>query len=84
MDMKVDTQFGGRGVYWNVPDGHQWEMLTVSYARAAPPGGLKLRAARRRACAPRWCRRGWPGSPSVGSFSKYFGRGSITASRAAS
>ena len=33
MDMKVDTQFGGRGLYWNVPEGHQWEMLTVSYAR---------------------------------------------------
>jgi catechol 2,3-dioxygenase-like lactoylglutathione lyase family enzyme len=33
MDMKVDTQFGGRGIYWNEPDGHQWEMLTVSYAR---------------------------------------------------
>lgn len=33
VDRKVDTQFGGRGVYWNVPDGHQWEMLTVSYAR---------------------------------------------------
>ena len=32
-DMKIDTQFGGRGIYWNVPDGHQWEMLTVSYAR---------------------------------------------------
>jgi hypothetical protein len=32
--MDVDTQFGGRGVYWNDPDGHQWEMLTVSYARA--------------------------------------------------
>ncbi len=33
MDMKFDTQFGGRGIYWNEPDGHQWEMLTVSYAR---------------------------------------------------
>jgi catechol 2,3-dioxygenase-like lactoylglutathione lyase family enzyme len=33
VDRKVDTQFGGRGIYWNVPDGHQWEMLTVSYAR---------------------------------------------------
>lgn len=33
MDMRVDTQFGGRGIYWNVPEGHQWEMLTVSYAR---------------------------------------------------
>jgi hypothetical protein len=33
VDGKVDTQFGGRGVYWNEPEGHQWEMLTVSYAR---------------------------------------------------
>jgi catechol 2,3-dioxygenase-like lactoylglutathione lyase family enzyme len=33
VDMQVDTQFGGRGIYWNVPEGHQWEMLTVSYAR---------------------------------------------------
>lgn len=33
VDGQVDTQFGGRGVYWNVPEGHQWEMLTVSYAR---------------------------------------------------
>jgi len=33
VDHAVDTQFGGRGLYWNVPDGHQWEMLTVSYAR---------------------------------------------------
>ncbi len=33
MDGKIDTQFGGRGVYWNQPEGHQWEMLTVSYAR---------------------------------------------------
>lgn len=35
MDMQVSTQFGGRGIYWNAPEGHQWEMLTVSYAR--PP-----------------------------------------------
>lgn len=33
VDRQVDTQFGGMGVYWNEPDGHQWEMLTVSYAR---------------------------------------------------
>jgi hypothetical protein len=33
VDSSVDTSFGGRGLYWNVPDGHQWEMLTVSYAR---------------------------------------------------
>jgi hypothetical protein len=34
MDMKINMEYGGRMVYWNVPDGHQWEMLTVSYARA--------------------------------------------------
>lgn len=33
MDMQVSTAFGGRGIYWNQPDGHQWEMLTASYAR---------------------------------------------------
>jgi len=32
-DMLVNTHYGGRMVYWNEPDGHQWEMLTVSYAR---------------------------------------------------
>ena len=36
-DGQVSTQFGGRGLYWNEPDGHQWEMLTVSYARQTPP-----------------------------------------------
>ena len=33
VDMKVNTQHGGRIVYWNKPDGHVWEALTVSYAR---------------------------------------------------
>ena len=33
VDFRVDPQWGN--VYWNEPDGHQWEMLTVSYAR--PP-----------------------------------------------
>lgn len=33
-DGQISTDFGGRGVYWNQSDGHQWEMLTVSYARA--------------------------------------------------
>ncbi|MBO9680269.1 MAG: VOC family protein [Acidovorax sp.] len=37
VDQAVDTAHGGRIVYWNEPDGHQWELLTVSYAR--PPGG---------------------------------------------
>ena len=34
-DMQINTQYGGSIVYWNEPDGHQWEILTVSYAR--PP-----------------------------------------------
>lgn len=33
-DMQVGTILGGRMVYWNEPDGHYWEMLTVSYARS--------------------------------------------------
>lgn len=35
-DLQVNTDHGGRMLYWNVPDGHQWEMLTVSYARQPP------------------------------------------------
>ncbi len=33
VDSKIDTDHGGRIVYWSEPDGHVWEMLTVSYAR---------------------------------------------------
>ena len=33
MDRQVNTHSGGRIVYWNEPDGHVWEALTVSYAR---------------------------------------------------
>jgi hypothetical protein len=33
VDMQVSAQYGN--IYWNEPDGHQWEMLTVSYARPA-------------------------------------------------
>jgi catechol 2,3-dioxygenase-like lactoylglutathione lyase family enzyme len=32
-DGRVNTTYGGRLLYWNQPDGHQWEILTVSYAR---------------------------------------------------
>ena len=32
-DMKINTDHGGRIAYWNEPDGHVWEILTVSYAR---------------------------------------------------
>jgi len=33
VDLQINTQHGGKIVYWNEPDGHQWELLTVSYAR---------------------------------------------------
>jgi hypothetical protein len=32
-DGKINRHYGGSMVYWNEPDGHQWEILTVSYAR---------------------------------------------------
>jgi len=35
IDYQVNTRHGGRIVYWNEPDGHYWEMLTLSYARPA-------------------------------------------------
>ena len=35
VDMQINTQHGGSIVYWNEPDGHVWELLTVSYARRA-------------------------------------------------
>jgi catechol 2,3-dioxygenase-like lactoylglutathione lyase family enzyme len=35
VDGQVNTQHGGRIVYWSEPDGHMWEALTVSYARPA-------------------------------------------------
>lgn len=34
-DHRIGQAFGGRLVYWSEPDGHVWELLTVSYAR--PP-----------------------------------------------
>ena len=33
MDRRINRDYGGSMIYWNEPDGHQWEMLTVSYAR---------------------------------------------------
>jgi hypothetical protein len=38
-DSRIDTTHGGSIVYWNEPDGHQWEMLTVSYARRPASAG---------------------------------------------
>ncbi|MCU6500401.1 VOC family protein [Rugamonas sp. A1-17] len=34
IDYQVGSYNGGSIVYWNEPGGHQWEILTVSYARA--------------------------------------------------
>jgi hypothetical protein len=35
VDHRITTEHGGRVVYWNGPDGHDWELATVSYARPA-------------------------------------------------
>ena len=32
-DLRINTRLGGRNIYWNDPNGHVWEILTVSYAR---------------------------------------------------
>lgn len=34
MDYQVGSYNGGSIVYWSEPGGHQWEILTVSYARS--------------------------------------------------
>ena len=36
-DMTINTRLGGKNVYWEDADGHLWEILTVSYARAESP-----------------------------------------------
>lgn len=36
-DMQINRRLGGRNVYWRDADGHQWEILTVSYARPDSP-----------------------------------------------
>lgn len=33
VDRKSNKDYGGDMLYWNEPDGNQWEMQTVSYAR---------------------------------------------------
>lgn len=38
VDMQLNTEHGGRIVYWSKPDGHVWEALTVSYARQPKAG----------------------------------------------
>ena len=36
-DFTVNTRLGGKNLYWEDADGHLWEILTVSYARADSP-----------------------------------------------
>lgn len=35
--MQVNRRLGGKNVYSKDADGHLWEILTVSYARAESP-----------------------------------------------
>lgn len=39
-DFQLNTRMGGRNFYWTDRDGHNWEVLTISYARPsdAPVG----------------------------------------------
>lgn len=39
-DLTINTRLGGQNLYWRDADGHNWEILTVSYARAASPPAL--------------------------------------------
>lgn len=36
-DMQINRRLGGKNLYWKDADGHLWEILTVSYARAEAP-----------------------------------------------
>jgi len=36
-DMQINRRLGGKNLYWEDEDGHLWEILTVSYARAESP-----------------------------------------------
>ena len=36
-DMQINPRLGGKNLYWEDADGHLWEILTVSYARADSP-----------------------------------------------
>ena len=33
-DLQINTRLGGKNLYWEDSDGHLWEILTISYARA--------------------------------------------------
>lgn len=45
-DHQINCALGGRLVYWGEPDGHAWEILTVSYARPALPTDPALPSSR--------------------------------------
>ena len=36
-DMRINRRLGGKNLYWQDADGHLWEILTRSYARADSP-----------------------------------------------
>jgi len=45
VDNQVNTSLGSRIVYWAEPDGHVWELLTESYARASGPTSASPKSA---------------------------------------
>lgn len=40
VDRQINTCGGGKNLYWTDADGHNWEMLTVSYARPIPASAM--------------------------------------------
>ncbi len=44
-DLRINTRLGGKNLYWEDADGHLWEILTVSYARAEVPPPSRTRVA---------------------------------------
>ena len=36
-DGQASAAYGGQRIYWSEPDGHVWELLTVSYKRLPAP-----------------------------------------------
>jgi hypothetical protein len=41
-DMQINSRLGGKNLYWEDPDDHLWEILTVSYARPDSPASTSV------------------------------------------
>lgn len=53
VDMKINREEGGSIAYWSEPDGHVWEILTVSYTTRVSPRPRRINHGRCRDMPPR-------------------------------